>query len=250
MPDAVIRGMAILKKAAALVNRDLGKLSADEADLDRARGRRDPRGQARRRVPAVRLADRQRHADEHERQRGDLEPRHRARRRRAGLEGADPPQRPREPVAVVERHVPHRDAHRRGGGDRARADPGGPRAARRARGQGRRVRRHREDRAHAPAGRGAAHARPGVRRATSPSSTPTSKRIELALPGLYELAIGGTAVGTGLNTHPEFADRARGEDRRAHRAAVRHRAEQVRGARVARRRGVRAAARSRRSRCR
>jgi len=32
-------------------------------------------------------------------------------------------------------------------------------------------------------------------------------RIELVLPGLYELAIGGTAVGTGLNTHPEFADR-------------------------------------------
>ena len=28
----------------------------------------------------------------------------------------------------------------------------------------------------------------------------------LALPGLYELAIGGTAVGTGLNTHPEFAE--------------------------------------------
>jgi fumarate hydratase, class II len=32
--------------------------------------------------------------------------------------------------------------------------------------------------------------------------------IEMTLPGLYELAIGGTAVGTGLNTHPEFADRA------------------------------------------
>jgi fumarate hydratase, class II len=32
-------------------------------------------------------------------------------------------------------------------------------------------------------------------------------RLEAALPGLYELAIGGTAVGTGLNTHPEFADR-------------------------------------------
>jgi fumarate hydratase class II len=31
-------------------------------------------------------------------------------------------------------------------------------------------------------------------------------RIEATLPGLYELAIGGTAVGTGLNTHPEFAD--------------------------------------------
>jgi len=32
-------------------------------------------------------------------------------------------------------------------------------------------------------------------------------RIDAVLPGLYELAIGGTAVGTGLNTHPDFADR-------------------------------------------
>lgn len=31
------------------------------------------------------------------------------------------------------------------------------------------------------------------------------ERIEAALPRLYELALGGTAVGTGLNTHPEFA---------------------------------------------
>ncbi len=34
------------------------------------------------------------------------------------------------------------------------------------------------------------------------------RRIEAALAELYELALGGTAVGTGLNTHPEFADRA------------------------------------------
>jgi fumarate hydratase, class II len=33
------------------------------------------------------------------------------------------------------------------------------------------------------------------------------ERVQLVLPGLYELAIGGTAVGTGLNTHPEFAER-------------------------------------------
>lgn len=32
------------------------------------------------------------------------------------------------------------------------------------------------------------------------------QRITLTLPGLYELALGGTAVGTGLNTHPEFAE--------------------------------------------
>jgi fumarate hydratase, class II len=31
--------------------------------------------------------------------------------------------------------------------------------------------------------------------------------LRSALPPLYELAIGGTAVGTGLNTHPEFAKR-------------------------------------------
>ncbi|HMU82710.1 MAG TPA: class II fumarate hydratase [Leptospiraceae bacterium] len=34
------------------------------------------------------------------------------------------------------------------------------------------------------------------------------KRLEKVLPGLYELALGGTAVGTGLNTHPKFADLA------------------------------------------
>jgi fumarate hydratase class II len=33
-------------------------------------------------------------------------------------------------------------------------------------------------------------------------------RINATLDGLYELAIGGTAVGTGLNAHPEFAQRA------------------------------------------
>ncbi|WP_133136112.1 class II fumarate hydratase [Legionella rowbothamii] len=31
------------------------------------------------------------------------------------------------------------------------------------------------------------------------------KRLEAVLPELYELAAGGTAVGTGLNTHPQFA---------------------------------------------
>lgn len=33
------------------------------------------------------------------------------------------------------------------------------------------------------------------------------KRIESCLPDLYKLAMGATAVGTGLNTHPEFGDR-------------------------------------------
>ena len=34
------------------------------------------------------------------------------------------------------------------------------------------------------------------------------ERMKASLPGLYDLAIGGTAVGTGLNAHKEFAERA------------------------------------------
>lgn len=34
------------------------------------------------------------------------------------------------------------------------------------------------------------------------------QHLEQVLPGLYELALGGTAVGTGLNTHPDFAEKA------------------------------------------
>ncbi len=33
-------------------------------------------------------------------------------------------------------------------------------------------------------------------------------RVMMSLDGIYELALGGTAVGTGLNTHPDFADKA------------------------------------------
>ena len=34
------------------------------------------------------------------------------------------------------------------------------------------------------------------------------KAVEAALPGIYDLAIGGTAVGTGLNAHPRFGETA------------------------------------------
>ena len=40
------------------------------------------------------------------------------------------------------------------------------------------------------------------------------------LPGLHELALGGTAVGTGLNTDPRFAETAAGHISRADRQAV------------------------------
>lgn len=43
------------------------------------------------------------------------------------------------------------------------------------------------------------------------------KRIEQIMPELYQLALGGTAVGTGLNTHPQFAEKVA-----AHIAALTH----------------------------
>ena len=49
--------------------------------------------------------------------------------------------------------------------------------------------------------------------------------------GLYELAIGGTAVGTGLNAHPKFGDLAALVLREGDRLPVRLGAEQVRRAR-------------------
>ena len=86
-----------------------------------------------------------------------------------GSQEAGPPQRPRQHVAVLERHVPDRDAHRRGRGRSCTTLVPSVRALRDALAQGRRVRRHRQDRPHAPAGRGAADARPGVRRLRRPA---------------------------------------------------------------------------------
>ncbi|MEM6836026.1 MAG: class II fumarate hydratase [Cyanobacteria bacterium P01_C01_bin.120] len=37
------------------------------------------------------------------------------------------------------------------------------------------------------------------------------QRLDCSLPELYELALGGTAVGTGLNTHPAFANKVAAE---------------------------------------
>ena len=55
-------------------------------------------------------------------------------------------------------------------------------------------------------------------------------RVKAALPGIYELAQGGTAVGTGLNTKSRLGRGSRRQHGAHHRPALRHRAEQVRGA--------------------
>ena len=59
------------------------------------------------------------------------------------------------------------------------------------------------------------------------------QRIEATMPGLAALAQGGTAVGTGLNTHPDFAEAFARRVVGDHRLAVRFGRQQVRGARLA-----------------
>ena len=55
-------------------------------------------------------------------------------------------------------------------------------------------------------------------------------RVEAVLPRLHQLAQGGTAVGTGLNAPKGFAEKFAAEIAQADPAAVRDRAQQVRGA--------------------
>ena len=112
-------------------------------------------------------------------------------------------------------------------------------AARHAGAQGRRLRRHRQDRPHPPAGRDAADARPGdlgLGRAARPRHGARARRA--AAP------VRAGARRHGGRHRPQRAARVRRarrrRDRRAHGPAVRHGAEQVRGAGRARRDGVRA----------
>ena len=78
-----------------------------------------------------------------------------------------------------------------------------------AAGEGGRVRRHRQVRPHAPDGRGAGHARPGVLRLRRADPARRDGGCENALPQVAQIPLGGTATGTGLNTHPEFAAKVR-----------------------------------------
>ncbi len=55
------------------------------------------------------------------------------------------------------------------------------------------------------------------------------ERLRDALDGLYDLAIGGTAVGTGLNAHPEFAERAASKVAELTGFALSFASEQIRG---------------------
>ena len=245
-PHAVFHAQAMIKWAAATAN--------EEKDVvDRGAGRRHPRRrrrghrrQARRAVPRRRLPDRLGHLDQHERQRGHRQPRQAAAGRGPRLRRRAP-QRPRQRLAVLQRLVPvapcTSPAHARP------TDVTLPGAAR--------------------AGRGAAPPRPTSGRTWSSRAAPTSwtprrsrsGRSSVATPArsssassgsskalepIHELAMGGTAVGTGLNCPPGFVPRVHRADRRADRHPVPRGRGPLRGPGLPRRAGrdVRRAARS------
>ena len=207
MPLPLIRALGIVKKCAAKTNLALGDLDAGLADAIVAGGAGGDRRQARRRVSAGGLADRLRHADQYERERGDLEPRHRNARRREGLEKAGSPERPCEPRAIFERCIPHRDAHRR-------RDAGARGAC---------CRRSIIWRARWRTNRRAFESIIKIGRTHLQDATPVTlgqefsgyatqvrygiERVKAALPRIYMLAQGGTAVGTGLNAPVGFAEK-------------------------------------------
>ena len=83
MPLAIVHALAEVKWAAAEVNRELGLLDAGQGRGHRRRRGARGRRRVRRRVPALGVADRLGHAEQHERQRGDRQPGLAGARRRA-----------------------------------------------------------------------------------------------------------------------------------------------------------------------
>ena len=112
----------------------------------------------------------------------------------------------------------------------------GARPARRvARGEGEGVRRRRQVGPHALDGRGAGHARPGVRRLRRAGARRASRACATRCRGSARSRSAAPPIGTGLNTHPEFAARVRARPARGDRSRDLAAGRPVRGAGGARR---------------
>ena len=209
MPPELIRAFGILKKACALVNQDLGKLPADKAKLI---------VQAADEVIAGKLNDQfplriwQTGSGTQTNMNVNEVISNRAieiagGERNDGIEEAHPSQRRRQHVAVLQRHLSRRHAHRRRRARQERADPGHQNVHDAIAAKAKEFndvvkigRTHLQDAVPLTVGQEFGGWASLLER--------DIQRLEQALSGLYDLAIGGTAVGTGLNTHPEFAERA------------------------------------------
>ena len=207
-PADLVTATILVKKAAAQANVALGRLDARIGDAivraaDEVLGGALARPVRRRCLPG-----RRRHVAQHERERSARQPRRRDPWRRARRVPARASERSRQHGTVHQRRVPDGDAAR-AAARRMRALVESARALAASLAQkAEAFDSDAQGRPHAPAGRGADDARPGVRRlrrvprprARTRSTTPPS--------GLEELNLGATAVGTGLNAGEEYASLA------------------------------------------
>ena len=228
VPRPVVHWLGRIKGAAARVNAELGLLDPKLADADRRRGRRDRRRRARRPVPDRRLPDRLGHLVEHERQRGH--------RRRWPARACTPTTTStwasRPTTSSRQRRAPRRA---RRGDEHAAA---GARSSSSARSTARRGsfknivksgRTHLMDAVPVTLGQEFAGYAAQVRLG--------QERVEAALVHVRQIPLGGTATGTGLNTHPKFAARVRRELSRQSKLQDRAAGGPVRGAGQPRRAG-------------
>ena len=208
MPIEIVHALGFVKQAAARVN-------ARDGGLDAELGRGDPAGRGRGRARAMHDdqfplviwqtgsgTQSNMNANEVIAGRANEILTGHARRQVAG-----PPQRPCQQGPVVERQLPDRDARRRGAlGRRSGCCRRCTRSTARLAAQAEALGPDRQDRPHPFAGRDAADARPGIFRLRLRRSRSGIARVEAVLPRLYQLAQGGTAVGTGLNAPKGFAE--------------------------------------------
>ena len=149
-----------------------------------------------------------------------------------GAQDAGASQRSRQSRPILQRHVSDRHAHRGGARSSARCCPALTQLRKALRRKAAAFadivkigRTHLQDATPLTLGQEFS----GYAAQLEPASRASARRC----PASTQLAHGGTAVGTGLNTHPGFAERVAAEIARDDRPAVRHGAEQVRGARRA-----------------
>jgi fumarate hydratase class II len=199
MPREIVHAFAYLKKAAALTNLELGKLAEGEERPHRQGVRRDPHRCVGRSVPLGDLADRQRHAEQHERERGGGLPRARPERRQ--LTDEQKVLNPNDDVNKSQSSndtYPDGDAHRGVQAHRGSDLPGVKKLRDTLDKKSEGFQGHREDRPHALHGCHPAHL--GQEFSGYVQQLDNGMRaVNNALEMVRELALGGTAVGTGLN---------------------------------------------------
>ena len=231
MPVPLIRAFGIIKRAAALANKDLGKLDPRLADAIAAAAQDVIDGKLDDNFPLVVW---QTGSGTQTNMNANEVISNRAIEILGGKIGLEEPIHPNDHVNMSQSsndsfptamHIAAAEAivHR------ARARPCRSCAALMNR-KATQLRPHHQDRPHAYAGRHAADARPGVLRLCGAGRIRHPPH-QGGSDYLFELAQGGTAVGTGLNCPPGFAERFaehRGGD---HRPPLPHRPQQVRGAR-------------------